>query len=98
MSLPPFGFREYLARLPTTDLYLLNPLAELRRQGARVPATRHLSDNVYLVGRTGVIVRYGRAADIGRLRSSGARRIVYIVDDDFHAGAEDASLPGNTIG
>jgi len=93
MSLPPFGFREYLARLPTTDLYILNPLAELRRQGARVPATRHLSENIYLVGRTGVIVRYGRAADIGRLRGSGARRIVYVVDDDFHAGAEDASLP-----
>jgi hypothetical protein len=54
---------------------------------------RHVTDNVYLVGRTGVIVRYGRAADIGRLRNAGARRIIYIADDDFRAGAEDASLP-----
>jgi hypothetical protein len=88
-----FGFREHFARLPTTDLYVLNPLAELRRQGAPVPAARHLSENVYLVGSTGVIVRYGRVDDIGRLRSAGARQIVYVVDDDFHAGAEDQALP-----
>jgi len=93
IRIPPFGVREFLARLPTTDLYFLNPLAELQREGAFVPGARHLGGNIYLVGRTGVIVRYGRAADIGRLRSVGARRIVYIADDDFHAGAEDPNLP-----
>ena len=93
MKLPPFGFREYLDRIPTTDLYFLNPLAELKRQGARVPAPRCLSPNVYLVGRTGVIVRYGLAHDVGRLRNAGARRIVYIVDDDFLAAEADRGLP-----
>jgi hypothetical protein len=91
--LPPFGLREYLDRIPTTDLYFLNPLAELKRQGVRSPLPRYLAPNVYLVGRTGVIVRYGRADDIGRLRSAGAQRIVHIVDDDFAAGADDRSLP-----
>ncbi len=93
IRLSPSGLREVLDRIPTTDLYFLNPLAELRRQGVRVASPRHLAPNVYLVGRTGVIVRYGRAEDIGRLKSAGARQIVYIVDDDFAAGAGDTSLP-----
>jgi len=40
-----------------------------------------------------VIVRYGRAGDLDRLRRAGAKRIVYIVDDDFAAGATDPGLP-----
>src|SRR5258706_4778819 len=93
IRLPPFGVREYLDRLPTTDLYLLNPLGELAREGARVPPIRHLAPNVFLVGRTGVIVRYGQAKDLGRLERAGARRIVYIVDDELVAGAADPELP-----
>jgi hypothetical protein len=93
IRLPPFGVREYFDRFPTTDLYFLNPLEELRREGARVPPIRHLAPNVFLVGRTGVIVRYGQAKDFARLKHAGARRVVYIVDDDFVAGAADPELP-----
>lgn len=91
--LSPSAIREYFDRIPTTDLYFLNPLAELKRQGARLPSPHRLSKHVYLVGRTGVVVRYGLAQDIDRLRSAGAERNVYIVDDDFAAGAADPSLP-----
>jgi hypothetical protein len=52
-----------------------------------------LAANVYAVGRTGVIVRYGREQDVDRLKLAGVQKIVYIVDDDFAAGAEDARLP-----
>ena len=93
VRLPLLGLREYLGRIPTTDLYFLNPLAELKRQGASIPPPRWLAPNGYLVGRTGIIVRYGGAEDIERLRSEGAKQIVYIVDDDFLAGGADAGLP-----
>lgn len=89
----PSAFREYRDRIPTTDLYFLNPLAELRRQGARVPPLRYLAPNIYLADGTGAIVRYGNAGDVDRLRRAGAKRLVYIVDDDFAAGATDKSLP-----
>jgi len=93
LRFPAFGFREYLDRIPTTDLYFRNPLAELRRMGFDAPRIRHLSANVYLVGRTGVIVRYGGARDIERLSSAGAQHIVYIADDDFAASVGDLGIP-----
>ena len=89
----PAGLREFVNRLPTADLYFLNPLAELARTGSPHPAPRHISGNAYLVGGTGVIVRYGKADDIAGLKRGGARRIVYVADDDFHAGASDPGLP-----
>jgi hypothetical protein len=91
--LSPTALREYFDRIPTTDLYLLNPLAELRRQGADIPPPRYTAPNVYLVGKTGVIVRYGQAKDLHNLKRAGAKHIVYIVDDDFVAGGTDPSLP-----
>lgn len=91
--MPLLALREFFTRLPTADLYLHNPLAELGRHGGRVARPRCVSPNAYLAGRTGVVVRYGRAADIGMLRQSGAARIVYIADDDFLAGADDRNLP-----
>jgi len=92
----PQSVREYRDRLPTTDLYFLNPLRAWKRvepDGRRIPPIRNLAPNIYAVGRTGVIVRYGREADIDRLRHAGIGRLVYIADDDFAAGAEDARLP-----
>jgi hypothetical protein len=81
-------------RLPTTDLYFLNPLNAWRRMGGgRPPRVRNLAPNVYVIGRTGVIVRYGREADLDRLKRAGAKQVVYIVDDDFTAGAEDERQP-----
>ena len=94
----PHAVREYLDRLPTTDLYFLNPMRHLRRAdlgGTRLPRIENLAANVYTVGRTGVIVRYGRQHDIDLLRHKGVRQIVYIADDDFAAGAEDARLPAH---
>ncbi len=88
--------REYLHRLPTADLYFLNPLRALGRAhlgGARVPRIRFPAPNVYTVGCTGVIVRYGREDDIDLLTRMCVRQIVYIADDDFAAGAEDPHLP-----
>ena len=93
IRLSPSGLREYLDRIPTTDLYFLNPLAELGRMGSDVPRVRHLSANAYLVGRTGVIVRYGGARDIERLSKAGAEQVVYIADDDFAAGIADPGIP-----
>lgn len=89
-------FGESLRQLPTTDLYFLNPLRAWRQyapKGVLPPKVRRLAPNVYAVGATGVIVRYGREEDIDRLRRSGARQIVYVVDDDFAAGAADRRLP-----
>jgi hypothetical protein len=94
--LPQLNLRERYRRIPTTDLYFLNPLNHLRRQNygrLRLPPLRNLGQNLYAVGRTGVIVRYGAAQDVHRLEKHGVRRIVYIVDDDIAAGAADPSLP-----
>lgn len=91
--LSPRALREYFDRIPTTDLYLLNPLAELRREGAEISPPRYVAPNVYLIGETGVIVRYGQAKDLDRLQRAGAKRIVYIADDDFVAGGTDPGLP-----
>jgi hypothetical protein len=91
--LPPFGLREYRGRSPSTDLYVLNPLRRLQQDGTRLPALAQLAPNVYMAGRTGVIVRYGGQADLDRLERAGARRIVYVADDDFEAGAADPRLP-----
>jgi hypothetical protein len=87
---------EYLNRLPTTDLYFLNPLRTWKASdpdAAALPRIENLAPNVYAVGRTGVIVRYGRERDVDRLTRAGVRQIVYIADDDFVAGSEDARLP-----
>jgi hypothetical protein len=89
----PAGLREFVNRLPTADLYFLNPLAELARTGSSHPPPRHLRANAYLVGGTGVVVRYGSEGDVAALKRAGARRIVYVADDDFHAGAADPGLP-----
>ena len=72
MRFAPRTVREYFDRLPTADLYFLNPLAELARQRSSTPPARFLFKNVYLVGKTGVIVRYGRGRDIEHLRREGA--------------------------
>jgi hypothetical protein len=83
IRLSPSGVREAVDRIPTTDLYFLNPITELKREGADIPTPRFLAQNVYLVGSTGVIVRYGSPRDIARLGRAGAKRIVYIADDDL---------------
>jgi hypothetical protein len=90
-----FGVQEYRTRLPTTDLYFLNPLrhALRRKQGAALPRVEWLAPNVYAVGATGIISRYGSQRDLDRLSAHGVRRIVYIADDDFEAGAADPNLP-----
>ena len=93
LRLSPKALREYIDRIPTTDLYLRNPLAELRRQGGDISPPRYLAPNVYLIGKTGVVVRYGKAKDLDRLQRAGAKRIVYIADDDFVAGGTDPGLP-----
>ncbi len=94
-GLSPLVLREPFGRLPTTDLYFLNPLRALRRSaaGAHVPPPRCLAPNVYAIGGTGVIVRYGSEGDIELLRRAGMRQLVYIIDDDIAAGAEDELLP-----
>ena len=88
-----FGLEEYRSRLPTTDLYFLSPLKHLIRQGADVPRPVWLGANAYAVGETGVVSRYGSERDLERLSARGARRLVYIADDDFAAGAIDPGLP-----
>lgn len=80
-------------RLPTADLYVLNPLDALRRGASRLPPLKRVAKNLHAIGRTGIVVRYGEADDIARLERAGARRIVYVADDDFSAGAADPSLP-----
>jgi hypothetical protein len=82
-------------RLPSTDLYVAHPLRRLRGEarGHDLPPLHAIGGNAYLVGRTGILVRYGDARDLDALRRSGAARIVYVADDDFAAGAEDEGLP-----
>jgi hypothetical protein len=80
-------------RLPTADLYVLNPLAVLKRSAPRLPKLRRIAKTLYVIGRTGIVVRYGEAADIAHLRKAGAARLVYVADDDFAAGGADPSLP-----
>jgi hypothetical protein len=95
MTLPlPRPLAEYIRRTPTTDLYCANPLRRLRaEQPGRLPPPRTLAPNLYLIGRTGIISRYGSAADLDRLSALGASRLIYIADDDFEAGAADPLLP-----
>ena len=87
------AFLDRFERLPTADLYVLNPLKTLKRRAPRLPRLKRIAKNLYLMGRTGIVVRYGEAADIARLKSQGAARIVYVADDDFTAAIEDATLP-----
>src|SRR5687768_4234595 len=75
---------EYRRRIPTTDLYFLNPVRHLRHHDERaagLPRLKAIAPNVYAIGRTGIVSRYGSRGDIDRLRTIGARRIVYIADD-----------------
>ena len=97
IRLSPSGVREYFDRIPTTDLYFLNPLAELRRQGVRLPAAP-LPLAKRLSGRPDRRDRALRTGERHRspAKRAGAKRIVYIVDDDFVAGAADPSLPNTT--
>lgn len=90
-----FRLPERIRRIPTADLYVINPLRHLLRDsgGRAGRRIRHVGANAYLVGETGIVVRYGSAMDLERLRLAGARRLVYVADDDFAAGAADASLP-----
>jgi hypothetical protein len=89
----PSALYEYYHRIPTTDLYFRQPIRCLREQGQTLPPIRHLGRNIYAIGRTGVICRYATTAELDRLQSEGVRQIVYIADDDFAAGADDADLP-----
>jgi hypothetical protein len=94
MRLPvPRLVLDYLRRTPTTDLYFGNPLRLIAMQPGRLPPVRTLTPNVYMLGRTGIISRYGSVADLERLRALGADRLIYIADDDFEAGAVDQLLP-----
>jgi hypothetical protein len=90
--------QEYRRRIPTTDLYFLNPVRHLRRHDERaagLPRLKAIAPNVYAIGRTGIVSRYGSPRDVDRLRAIGARQIVYIADDDFEAGAADPGLPAS---
>jgi hypothetical protein len=87
---------DYVQRLPTADLYVVNPLRHLAVfgfHGDDLPKLRVLAPNLYAIGAVGIIVRYGKRADLDRLRRASARTIVYVVDDDFSAGAQDPNLP-----
>jgi hypothetical protein len=95
MQLPPLVMERF-RRLPTTDLYVLNPLRELRRRHEKaisVPPLRHVAGNTFSIGRTGIVSRYGGGDDVARLEKLGVKSIVYVADDDFAAGAEDRTLP-----
>jgi hypothetical protein len=89
----PTAIRDAFRRVPTADLYVLNPLRHLRRSDPAAPPLKILAPNLYRIGRTGVIVRYGDVSDIDRLRTDGAKQIVYVADDDFAAGGADPHLP-----
>ena len=88
----PLAIRDAFRRVPTADLYVLNPLRHLRRSEPDLPPIQVLAPNLYRIGAIGVIVRYGAAADVSRLIAAGARKIVYVADDDFSAAASDPNL------
>ena len=90
--LPPI-LDEFRRRIPTTDLYVLNPLRHLARHESELPRVAHLFGHVYAVGRTCVVSRIAGADELRRLDGRRFRQIVYVVDDDFEAGAEDPLLP-----
>jgi hypothetical protein len=90
----PQALYEYYQRIPTTDLYFRHPIRHLhRREEAQLPPIRHVARNVYMLGRTGIVCRYAALADLDLLKKNGVTQIVYIADDDFAAGAADATLP-----
>src|SRR5687768_16768719 len=87
---------EYRRRIPTTDLYFLNPVRHLQRhdkRAAQLPRLKAIAPNVFTIGRTAIVSRYGSPRDVQRLRAIEVRQIVYIADDDFEAGAADPNLP-----
>lgn len=93
MRFVPQSWIGYVRRTPTTDLYFRNPIQRLVADGAGVPPMRALAPHLYLIGRRGIVSRYGSAADLDRLAKAGVQRIIYIADDDFEAGAADPLLP-----
>jgi hypothetical protein len=89
----PLALTEFTRRTPTTDLYFRNPIRRLLADHVRLPPLRTLAPHLYLIGQTGIISRYGSAADLDRLAKAGVQRTIYIADDDFEAGAADPLLP-----
>jgi hypothetical protein len=85
----PANLLETLRRLPTTDLYLVNPLIGTPAQ------IRILGRNIYGIGETAIVSRYASAEDVEQLRRLSPGRVVYIADDDFVAGMTDPNLPDN---
>jgi hypothetical protein len=61
----------------------------------RLPSVAHLFGNVYAVGGTCIISRTATAHELRQLRRRAFRQIVYVIDDDFEAGAVDPLLPAS---
>jgi hypothetical protein len=86
---------EFRRRTPTTDLYVLNPLRHLTKTepALSLPRVTHLFGNVYAVGDTCIISRTAAGEQLGQIAGRPFRQIVYVVDDDFEAGAADPLVP-----
>jgi hypothetical protein len=84
---------EPFRRIPTAELYFLEPIRRLRQEGYAVPAPRAIGRTVYRYGKAGVIVRYATEKELKRLEAEGVDRIVYVIDDDLEAILEDDQLP-----
>jgi hypothetical protein len=88
-------FLESFRRIPSTDLYFLEPVRRLAQSGVPIPRPRAISRHVYAFGEWAVVIRYAAARDFRAIERHGLRRLVYVVDDDFAAAAADLGLPGH---
>src|SRR5688500_6869989 len=70
---------DYRRRIPTTYLYFLNPVRHLQRhdqRAAQLPRLKAIAPNVFTIGRTGIVSRYGSPRDVERLRAIDRKSVV----------------------
>ena len=84
---------EPFRRVPSAELYFLEPVRRLRLAGVPMPKPCAIGRHVYALGDSAVVVRYASERDLREIDRRGLRRLIYIVDDDFAAAVADPGLP-----
>jgi hypothetical protein len=84
---------EPFRRIPSAELYFLEPVRRLRLAGIPAPRPCAIGRHVYAFGESAVVVRYASERDLREIDRRGLRRLIYIADDDFAAAVADPGLP-----
>ena len=88
----PLRLTRHAARLPSTDLYLLNACGDRLGRWWRRGPMRRTGANAFIAGQTMVLIRQD-SARVMQAALHWAGRLVYVVDDDIAGAIDSDSLP-----